>query len=59
MQREQADPACDVQYVLVGVIALDRNFVGDVVDHDDPVEEHECDENQQKQGDVFEHICNS
>ena len=44
MQRKQAHPAGDVQDVLVGVVTLDGDFVGDVVDSDDAVKKHQRNE---------------
>jgi hypothetical protein len=36
------------------MIAFDGNFVRDIVNGDDAVKEHQGDEDQQEQGDVFE-----
>ena len=47
MQREQADPAGVVNRVLVRMVAVHRDFVGDIVDYDDAVEQHQRDKNKQ------------
>ena len=46
MEREQAYPAGDVQDVLMRVVALDRDFVRDVVNDDYAVEQDERDEDK-------------
>ncbi|MOA39816.1 hypothetical protein D3C78_1616260 [compost metagenome] len=55
MQGEQADPAGGVDRILVRVVAVDGNFIGDVVEQDDPVEQDEPDKNQQAQREVIKH----
>ena len=55
VQREQAHPACNVQHILVWMIALDGDLVGYVVDRNDAVEQHQRNEDKQDQRDVFEH----
>lgn len=55
MQREQADPAGRMDRILMRMIAVDGDFVRNVMQHDDPVEQHETDKHQQTQREVIEH----
>ena len=54
MQSEQADPAGGVDCILVRVVAVDGNFIGDVVEQDDRVEQDEPDKDQYAQREVIE-----
>ena len=54
MQGEQADPAGDVNGVLLRMIPAFGNLVGNVVDGDDAVEEDDRDEKQESQREVVE-----
>jgi hypothetical protein len=53
MQREQAHPASDVQDILMRMVPLDCDFVWNVVDDDDAVEQHQHDQDQDDQCDVI------
>jgi hypothetical protein len=44
-----------VDRILVRVVAVDGNFIGDVVEQDDPVEQEESYKYQYAQGEVFKH----
>ncbi len=41
MQREQTDPASGMDCILMRMVSMDGNFIGNVVQHDDPVKQHE------------------
>src|SRR3954453_16113087 len=54
MQREQADPSRRMDRVLMGMIALFGDQIGNVVDRDDAVEHHHHHEEQQPEGKVVQ-----
>jgi len=54
MQREKTDPSCGVYRVLVRMIARFGDIVRYVVDRDDPVEQHNDDEDQYAQREIIE-----
>jgi hypothetical protein len=56
MQGEKADPARSVNGILVGMIALFGNVVGDIVDGDHPVGQNQNDKNNQAEGKVAEKV---
>ncbi|MNW66005.1 hypothetical protein D3C74_444390 [compost metagenome] len=41
MQREQTDPASGMDRILMRVVTMNGNLIGDVVQHDDPVKQYE------------------
>ncbi|MNF18097.1 hypothetical protein D3C80_2219850 [compost metagenome] len=55
MQGEQADPASGVDGVLVWMVAVHRDLVGNVVENDDSVEQHDPHEDKNAQSEVVEH----
>ena len=57
MEREEAYPSCRVDRILVWMIAAMRNVVRDVVNRDDPVENHQAHKDQNKKRDVVEHVA--
>ena len=54
MQREEADPPGGVDRVLMRVIAVLGDFVGHVVDCDDPIEQRYEHEDQQSEREIVE-----
>src|SRR6185295_20408105 len=53
-QREKADPTGRVNSVLMGMITVLGDVVGDVVDRDDPIEERDENKDQEPQGEVIQ-----
>jgi hypothetical protein len=55
VQGEETDPSLNVQEgILLGVVAVLGDFLGDVVDGYDPVEDHDGDEEENAQGKIIE-----
>jgi len=52
MQGKQTDPAGDVYRVLVGMVTFDCNFIGDIVNNDNRVEQHNSDKEKQKEREI-------
>ena len=53
VQREQADPAGDMDRILVRMVAVLGDLVGDGVNRDDRIEQRDHDEKQQSEREVI------
>ncbi|VXA82619.1 hypothetical protein AERO8C_140113 [Aeromonas veronii] len=57
MQGEETDPAGNMDGILMGMIAMFGDFVRNIVDHDDSVEDDQRDKDEQAKGKVIkEHV---
>ncbi|MCY1454956.1 hypothetical protein D9M71_720540 [compost metagenome] len=57
MQGEQAYPPRGMDGILMWMVAVNGDFIGNIVKHDDAVEQHQPHEDQQTQGKIIKHDC--
>ena len=54
MQREQAHPTCCVDRVLVRVVTPMGDFIGHIVDRNDPVKQRDDNEDEETQSEIIQ-----
>ena len=54
MQRKQTDPAGHMYRIAVRMAAMLRNFVGNVVDDNNAIEQYQPCKGEQEQGEIIE-----